>query len=93
MGIVYHSVSLLCRQFLSLMSYSFQSTGHSPPWLNLLLSESESENEVTQLCLTLCIPMGCSLLGSSVRPSVGFFQARILEWIAISSSRSSQPRD
>ena len=35
--------------------------------------------------------MDCSLLGSSV---YGIFQARILEWIAISFSRgSSQPRD
>ena len=35
--------------------------------------------------------MDCSLLGSSV---TGIFQARILEWVAISSSRgSSRPRD
>ena len=35
--------------------------------------------------------MGCSLLGSSVH---GIFQARILEWVAISPFRgSSQPRD
>ena len=27
-----------------------------------------------------------------VPPSMGFFQARILEWVAISFSRSSQPR-
>ena len=40
---------------------------------------------------TLCEPMGCSLSGSSVH---GIFQARILEWVAISSSRgSSWPRD
>ena len=39
----------------------------------------------------LCDPMDCSLPGSSVR---GILQARILEWVAISSSRgSSQPRD
>ena len=37
---------------------------------------------VTQLCLTLCDPMDCSLPGSSVH---GIFQARILEWVAISS--------
>ena len=44
-----------------------------------------------QLCLTLCDPMDCSLPGSSFH---GIFQARILEWIAISFSRgSSQPRD
>ena len=36
-------------------------------------------------------PMGCSPPGSFVH---GFFQARILEWVAISSSRaSSQSRD
>ena len=35
------------------------------------------------LYLTLCDPMGCSLPGSSVH---GILQARILEWVAISSS-------
>ena len=46
---------------------------------------------VTHLCLTLCYPMDCSPQDSSVR---GIFQARILEWVAISSSRrSSWPRD
>ena len=46
---------------------------------------------VTQLCLTLCDPMGCSLPGSSVH---GILQARILEWVAIPYSRGSfQPRD
>ena len=54
-------------------------------------SERESESEVAQSCLTLCDPMDCSLPGSSVH---GIFQARVLEWIAISFSRaSSQPRD
>ena len=48
-------------------------------------------SEVTQLCPTLCDPMDWSLPGSSIR---GIFQARILEWSAISFSRgSSQPRD
>ena len=43
---------------------------------------------VTQLCPTLCDPMDCSLLGSSVR---GISQARTLEWVAISFySGSSQ---
>ena len=36
--------------------------------------------------LTLCNPMDCSPPGSSVH---GIFQARILEWVAISSSRGS----
>ena len=40
-------------------------------------------------CLTLCHPMDCSLPGSSIH---GISQSRILEWVAISSSRgSSQP--
>ena len=44
-----------------------------------------------QLCLTLGDPMDCSPPGSSVR---GILQARILEWVAMPSSRgSSQPRD
>ena len=37
---------------------------------------------VTQLCLTFCDPMDSSLSSSSVR---GISQARILEWVAISS--------
>ena len=36
---------------------------------------------VTQLCPTLCDPIDCSPPGSSVH---GIFQARILEWVAIS---------
>ena len=41
---------------------------------------------VTQLCLTLCDPMDCSLSGSSVP---GIFSARILEWVTISASKGS----
>ena len=40
------------------------------------LTYMQSECEVTQLCLTLCDPMDCSLPGSSVH---GISQARILE--------------
>ena len=39
-----------------------------------------------QSCLTLCNPMDCSPPGSSVH---GILQARILKWVAISSSRGS----
>ena len=45
--------------------------------------KSESESEVTQLCLTPSDPMDCSLPGSSVH---GIFQARVLEWGAITFS-------
>ena len=46
---------------------------------------------VTKSCPTLCAPMDCSLPDSSVH---AFLPARILEWVAISSSRGySRPRD
>ena len=46
---------------------------------------------VTELCLTLCNPVDCSPLGSSVH---GILQARMLEWVSMPSSRgSSWPRD
>ena len=51
----------------------------------------KSESEVTLLWLTLCNLMDCNLPDSSIH---AIFQARILEWVAISFSKgSSQPRD
>ena len=48
-------------------------------------------SEVAQSCPTLCDPVDCNPPGSSVH---GILQARILEWVTISSSRgSSRPRD
>ena len=45
----------------------------------------------TQLWPTLCHPMDCRPPDSSVH---GIFQARMLEWVAISFCReSSRPRD
>ena len=47
--------------------------------------------EVTQSCPTLYNPMDCSLPGFFIH---WIFQARVLEWVAISFSRgSSWPRD
>ena len=43
----------------------------------------KSESEVSQLCQTLSDPMDCSPPGSSAH---GIFQARVLEWGAISFS-------
>ena len=45
----------------------------------------KSETEVAKSCPTLCDPMDCSLPGSSVH---GIFQARVLEWVAISFSKN-----
>ena len=57
-------------------------------WLKMLLASCECE--VAQSRPTLCDPIDCSLPGSSIH---GIFQARILEWVAISfSRRSSWPR-
>ena len=43
---------------------------------------------VAKSCPTLCDPTDCSPPGSSVH---GILQARMLEWVAISSSRGSNP--
>ena len=40
---------------------------------------------VTQLCLTLCDPMDCGPPGFSIH---GIFQAKRLEWVAISFSNA-----
>ena len=56
-------------------SFSFGLTGPFCCWCS-----------VTDLCPTLCDPMGCSPPVSSVH---GIPQARILNWAAISSSRGS----
>ena len=45
---------------------------------------SGSESEVTPSCPILCSPIDCSLPGFSIH---GIFQARVLEWVAISFSR------
>ena len=48
-------------------------------------------NKSLQSCPTLCNPMDCSLPGSSAH---GILQAKILEWVAMPSSRgSSLPRN
>ena len=56
---------------------------------HLLLGRKDMTNLkllVTQSCLTLCDPMDCSLLGSSVH---AILQARTLESATIFSSRGS----
>ena len=60
-----------------------------------LPEEKEGDTGLVELgassVVSLCDPMGCNPLGSSVH---GILQARVLERLAISSSRgSSPPRD
>ena len=57
-----------------------------PPTAGGLGTTSETDGkvrEVTQSCPTLCDHMDCSLPGSSAH---GIFQARVLEWVAISTT-------
>ena len=60
-------------------------------WTSGYMTQSEVKVKSLSPVQTLCHLMDCSLPGSSVH---GIFQARVLEWVAISFSRaSSQPRD
>ena len=64
---------------------SFHQLYHSVIYMQCMPAKS------LQSCLTFCNHMDCSPPGSSVH---GILQKRIMEWVAISSSRgSSQPRD
>ena len=80
------------------MSFYLQDQGHRLALMDEIFKDVTKEGlkcvvkvKVTQLCLILCDPMDCSLLGSSVH---GIFQARVLEWVAFTFSRgSSRPRD
>ena len=76
-------ISASISSFVKLGQWIYTSIGE---WLTKL-----QYTEVTRSCPTPCDPMDYRLPGSSVH---GIFQARILEWVAISFSReSSQPRD
>ena len=49
--------------------------------------KGEGETEVAQSCLTLWDPKDCSLPGFYIH---GIFQARVLEWVAISFSNAGK---
>ena len=56
-----------------------------------MVTKGEGCCSIAKSCPTACDPMDCRLPSSSVHR---IFQARILEWVAISSSRgSSRARD
>ena len=75
------NVSEICDLFYPFSSYILSSSSNEPlPMLSY-----------AQSCPALCDPIDCILPGSSVH---GVLQIRILEWVAMPSSRgSSQPRD
>ena len=83
------------------LTHAFQTNSHflfNPASVSFCYSQPKNPNEhgiccclVTKSCLTLCDPMDCSSPGFSVH---GICQTRILEWVALPSSRgSSWPRD
>ena len=73
--------SILWTLYIKLLSLLYFSL--KPIWVTMCL--------VAQSCPTVCYLMDCSLPGSSV---LVICQARILEWVAISSSRGfSWPRN
>ena len=77
-------------QFSTLVSYILLLWHQKSPYGSLLCCRVMRSAHSQQL-MNLCNPMDCSPSGSSVH---GIFQARILEWIAISYSRAPcQPRD
>ena len=55
----------------------------SPKSRGLVIWGEKKESEVVQSCPTLRNPMDCSLPGPAIH---GIFQARVLEWVAISFS-------
>ena len=83
-----------CRAFpgVQWLTLCLRCKGHGFNSWSFLVRELRShkpwESEVAQSCRTLCNPMNCRLPGSSGH---GIFQARVLEWVAISFSRGSYP--
>ena len=87
--------SILCKWEKNLKKnryvymYSWVTLQHT--WNDHIINQLWASAKSRQSCLTLCDPVDHSLPGSSVH---GILQARILEWIAMPSSRrSSWPRD
>ena len=99
---IYHVVHYIPNTYLS-YNWKFVPFDYSSPLPSSYLQQPQSDLffwvsfwSVTDLCActcsvipsrpTLCNSMNCCLPGSSVP---GIFQARILGWLAISSSRGS----
>ena len=83
--------SLQCKWILPHPLLISETYHLAPTQMQLELWNHAKESDVAQSCPTRRDPMDCSLPGSSVH---GIFQARVLEWGAISFSRgSSRPRD
>ena len=75
---------LWCSAFFMVqLSYPYMTTGKIIVLTRQNFVGNIQFSSVAQLCLTLCNPMDCSPPGSSIH---GIFQARVLEWGAITFS-------
>ena len=82
---------ILCQPLLFPSTFTFHLDFPNINILHLLCFFLVVGDLVSLLCPAVCDPLDHSLPGSSVH---GILQAKILEWVAISSSRgSSQPRN
>ena len=82
-------IFLTCKLIIIILAVNIMANFYQ--WDNKSVSKLCMHAKLLQSCPTLCDPMDCSPPGSSVHEIV---QARILEWVAIPSSRgSSQSRD
>ena len=82
---------MACRSILSwkIDRENMETVTNFIPLSSKITADSDCRHEIKRLMLlgrkamTLCNPMDCSLLRSSVH---GIFQARVLEWVAIAFS-------
>ena len=89
--LIFGEVYILCQCIIHFLCNSKRSLFIKVMNKFLIFLISLFMHSVTQPCLTLWDPMDGRTLGYSVQ---GIFQARILEWVAISYSRASaQARD
>ena len=71
---------LLTWNYHSIVNWLYSNRRKKKVWCS---EGSTVESDIAQSCLTLCDPMDCSLLGSPIH---GIFWARVLEWVAISTT-------
>jgi len=85
-SVLYHAEILVNSKYVYIYIYMAESFRFSPEADTTLLIGSCMRAKLLQLCLTLCDPIDYSPPGFSIH---GIFQARILEWVAMLSSRGS----
>ena len=89
LGKIYHMTTHDCQRHLQISlrrNVSLDPSNSQSSQMPVL-----DPHNISEVKLLGCVQLFATLSGSSVR---GIFQARVLEWVAISFSRdSSQPRD